>query len=873
MNPDGPPTASSDAARLAAAPPPRAGRLAQAWRFLLHRLRNRPDSEHEMSLNRLVFGGGVLLAVLASGGSQEALLSMAAFFTLAIGVLAHILVFPAANAGRRFFAVLLDCGFTSWQLHLGGEPVAAFFPIYLWVVFGNGFRFGLPALRITMLAALAGFGAVIATTEFWQQTLHLAVGLWIGLLILPLYAGTLIRKLNTARQQAEAASSAKSLFLASVSHELRTPLNAIIGMGGLLRGTRLDAEQQEMARTVDSAARSLLALIDDILNLSRIEAGRMPSETVAFDTAELLVELRALLAAQCRDKGLQFHLHITSRTPPWLRGDRRHLLEVLLNLAGNAVKFTAEGSVTVALDAVPTGPGRLRLTAEISDTGIGIAEEAQARIFENFTQADSSIINRFGGTGLGLGICRQLVGLMGGSIGVRSALGLGSTFFFDIRVESVAEAPTASLEGVSLVLLDAAPVRAAALAERLGALGLVTRPAATAEAALDLLRGQPPGQALLLAHLAALPELAATLPEELPYARLLLGGQAVGLPPLTLRRASALLLPESADGAELAAALRLALGIAPGRGLVGEAASPVPAPAGALPAAAPPRLAVAADRKLRVLVADDSRVNQRVFAKILESAGHEVCLAENGDAALDLLEREAEGLDLVLMDVNMPEMDGIEATKMFRVMALGQPHLPILALTADATEESAHRCRAAGMDGHVTKPVQPEDLLRIVAEAARAPLPGARRAPLPSAALPEEEAPGIADITSHPRFRPTQPAIDPETVENLRQLGGEEFLAGLAADFLADAAGLIETLGQAAAAGEHVRFQAETHALRSSAANIGAIGLTRLCGEWRKLSRDELLREAPELLARARAELDRTRHALLPEAGSQSHRG
>ncbi|WP_160000300.1 response regulator [Roseomonas sp. 18066] len=856
----------------------RPGRLGLAWRFLVNRLRSRPDSEHEMSLNRLVFGGGVLLAVLASGGSQEALLSMAAFFTLAIGVLVHILVFPGVNAGRRLVAVLLDCGFTSWQLHLGGEPVAAFFPIYLWVVFGNGFRFGLPALRIAMLAALAGFGAVIATTEFWQQTMHLAVGLWIGLLILPLYAGTLIRKLNTARQQAEAANSAKSLFLASVSHELRTPLNAIIGMGGLLRGTRLDAEQQEMARTVDSAARSLLALIDDILNLSRIEAGRMPSETVAFDTAELLVELRALLAAQCRDKGLHFNLHVTPRTPGWLRGDRRHLLEVLLNLAGNAVKFTAEGSVTVALDAVPTGPGRYRLAAEISDTGIGIAEEAQERIFENFTQADSSIINRFGGTGLGLGICRQLVGLMGGSIGVRSALGLGSTFFFDIRVESVADAPVASLDGVTLVLLDGAPIRAAALAERFGALGLVTRPAATAEAALDLLRAQPPGQALLLAHAGALPELSAVLPEdlrqELPYARLLLGGHAAGLPPLTLRRASAVLLPEAAEGAELAGGLRLALGIAPGRGLAAAApATAAEATLPGLPAAAPPLLAAPPGRRLRVLVADDSRVNQRVFAKILESAGHEVCLAENGDAALDLLEREADGLDLVLMDVNMPEMDGIEATKMFRVMALGQPHLPILALTADATEESAHRCREAGMDGHVTKPVQPEELLRIVAAAARAALPGADRSPLPSAAPPEEEQVSVADIASHPRFRPTQPAIDVETVDNLRQLGGDEFLAGLATDFLADAAGLIEALGSAAVAGEHARFQAEAHALRSSAANIGAIGLTRLCGEWRKLSRDELLREAPDLLVRARAELERTRRALLPEAGSQSHRG
>jgi len=895
-------TAAPESGNAGAAPPPPPRGL-RAW--VAARLSNRPDTEHEMSRNRLVFS--LLIATYATALNVDALSALLAvlgvFTCSALGVIAHLLARPGVSQPRRAVALALDMSFLSAVLHLGGEPLSLFYFIYLWVILGNGFRFGIPWLRTSMAAGLLAFGAVVLTTPFWSKQIHLSIGLWLGMLIVPGYAGTLIRKLEQARRQAEQANEAKTLFLASVSHELRTPLTAIIGMGGLLAETRLDPAQQEMTRTIGSAARSLLGLIDGILDFSRIEAGDVRIETSEFDLLDLLDEVRRLVAVTAAEKGLALAIHVTPRTPLRLRGDRRHLQEILTNLAGNAVKFTAAGSVVIAADLAAAEPGgRPLLRFEVSDTGIGIAPEALDRVFESFTQADPSILNRFGGTGLGLAICRRLVGLHGGKIGVESQPGIGSTFWFTFAVEAIEATETAEppLPDGRGVLLLAAAGHGDEVERQLATLGVGCRRLTGVTEAVSLLRGTVRGPAdatadtppILLLDPRGLDAEALALATTLhgvaaggdPAASgggrlriVLLGGGggeadaqsgAEQLPrALAVRRDFVTVLPAAPDADMLRRALRIA------RGAATATAAAEAARAGS---AALPRPA----RQLHVLVADDNRVNRRVLERILESVGHTCQLVSNGEEALDAL--EAGAFDLVVMDLNMPVMDGIEAVKLYRMMALGQPYVPVIGLTADATPEATARCLEAGMDACVIKPVEPARLLEVIESVVggKAPAnatetgPGASDAFLPGAGplrLRDEGADldvpqPVTEIASHPRFRPAGqlPAVDEDTLADLQALGGPAFLAGLIDDFLAEAEGLVQELVGAAATGDSVRFRQQSHALGSGASNIGARGLGELCRVGQQMRAAEIAARGPSHLQRLEAELERVRRALAP---------
>ncbi|WP_257718978.1 ATP-binding protein [Roseomonas populi] len=801
-----------------------------------------------MSFNRLAF---VLTAVVYFALVPDTTRAMwqicIVYAVLAVGLLAHILLRPARNLIRRGFAMVLDVSIISLELWIGGQPTAVLFPLYLWLVLGNGFRFGVNWLFAGMLLSVLQFSAVVAVTPFWREQPHLSAGLLLGLLGIPLYAATLVRKLSAATTQAEEANQAKSMFLASVSHELRTPLTAIIGMGSLLSETRLDNEQRDMVRTVDRASRSLLSLIESILDFSRVEAGRMPPRLSEIDPLTLLGDVRRLLGAQALERGLRLSTHTTLRLPPRILGDAHQLTEVMLNLVGNAIKFTQQGTVTLALDAEPLSASRIRLLCEVSDTGIGIAPEAQERIFDSFVQADPGIFHRFGGTGLGLAICRRLVSLSGGDIGVRSTPGAGSTFWFTLELGfTEAGRPEVPRQEI-LLLAEPGPLaqRTMAMLERLG--HDVEAAPALADAVTSISR-QPRTVVVMMqpGEPAATPEAAATALRAAARGRgltlVLCQGDDQGLPEVALRREFALVVPVDTAEPGWAAALRMTTG------------DLLPPADAHLPRAS-------AARALSVLVADDSQVNRRVFHAILERAGHRTRLVTNGEEALKALDDQA--FDAVLMDVNMPVMDGLEATKLYRFSALGQDRVPIIALTADATPMTRELCSKAGVDAYLTKPVDPRTLIETIEMVV-----SNRPSSDPAKFAAEAEASTGPQIRSFA----TEPPLDEATLENLEALGGLQFVAELAHDFLESAEEHLIQLDIAISEQDVSGFRSTVHAIRSGAANLGVRALFDLCCFVENLRLADLSYQGRSYHAQISKEVDRAREALALRLDASSDR-
>jgi len=807
------------------------------WTRLRARLHGRDDSEHEQVLIRLAVAFGALgyLFVASLGAGDAAALATRclplalAYCTCSLALVAHLVWSPAVRPARRYAGMLLDMATLTVALIIGQSAAAIFYPFYLWVTLGMGFRYGRRYLYASAVISLLSFAVVIALTPYWRDQPALAAGLWLALLGLPAYAASLLVKLTDLLSRAEAASQAKSRFLAMMSHELRTPLNAIIGMAELLHGSRLSEEQQDMVRTVRSAGRSLLATINDVLDMARVESGKTAVEAVEFDLHALLATVRGLLHHQAGAKGLALRVVIDPRVPPRLCGAARFLQQILTNLVANGVKFTERGSVVVRVAADAIDEARVDLRIEVEDTGIGIAREAQARIFDQFAQADESTTRRYGGTGLGLAIARQLAGLMRGSLTVESAPMAGATFLFT-GTFGRGTAPLEPPSGLLVVLGEegAAQAWCARLqAQQVACLAVDN----IAEARRTLAASGGPRALLVVdphTERAALPaELASRFPAE-PLNLVLISDR-----PGTADQCLCVLPTTVADDL-LLNAVRAALATPE----AGAAAEP------ALPSAA-------SGSGQRILVAEDNRTNQKVIAKILERGGHRVTLVDDGEKALDAL--EAGRFDLALMDLNMPVMSGLDAVKLYRFMSGGDDGVTFVALTADVTEATRAACAEAGIGGFVTKPVEARHLLDLIERL------GQRRA----AAAGDDEAAASGVIVPHPRLVSESPALDATYLERLRALDdGDGFLAEVVRDFIEDAEGLVGELASAARAGDAATFRDRAHALRSSAAHVGATALFELCLSWRGIGSEQLRARSATHIARLEAEFERLRAAL-----------
>ena len=400
------------------------------------RLAHRPDSEHLQTMVRIAITALFCLylgGVVGLDRSDDAL-----FFTwlillgellVSLCLMAAIIANPGVSHVRRWVGMLSDYTALAGVMHLAGETATPLYSVYLWVTIGNGLRYGSGYLRSATTLAAISFLAVIQVTPYWASQPFLAWGLFGGLIAVPLYFASLLKQLTQAIAEARRANEAKSRFLANMSHEFRTPLNGLAGMSELLATTRLDGEQRECVNTIQASTRTLLSLVEDVLDISAIEAGKLKLTPVDFSLREMVDGIGLILQPMARNKQLDYRAKVADDVPARVRGDAGHLRQVLINLAGNAVKFTDRGMVSLEVAVVGAAGARVRLRFTVQDTGIGIPVEAGTRLFEAFEQADASLSRRYGGTGLGTTIAKGLTEAMGGTIGFESRETGGSRFW------------------------------------------------------------------------------------------------------------------------------------------------------------------------------------------------------------------------------------------------------------------------------------------------------------------------------------------------------------------------------------------------------------------------------------------------------------
>ena len=843
--------------------------MTQVLEKFFRRLRARfPNygSEHEQALLRVFFSAIIFAFLLLrfypgnrSGIQDIVLIFSGGFFVFSIVFLRIVFFRPNLSEKRQLLAMVADLGAVTFGMLMTGETGVLFFGIYLWVTVGNGLRYGTKSLGMSHMLSVLGFTSVILLNDYWRIHSTLGTGLLLTLVLIPLYMYKLLERLNQAIIRAEEASKAKSHFLANMSHEMRTPLNGVIGASDLILGTPLNAEQKDLVKTLRNSGRVLLKLIENVLDFSKIESGKLVGKIVDFDLHSLINNTMDMFASQAEKKGLRLHMHASPETCFLLRGDAQHLRQVIINLVGNAIKFTKAGMVELQVSTLAQNASSARLRFEVIDTGIGIAQESQQDIFESFTQAHANISNSYGGTGLGTTISKQLVEFMGGRIGLHSEVGKGSMFWFELPFEKQPESRVLdelqTLHQIRVLGAGMAGSEQAAVADYLSSWGARFEHAESPAQLFSLL-GQTASDGLHNHAVLCRPQVLGMDAREFA---------AHVWAEYSTSNVSLILIVSDAAGNDQEELLKMGYSCllrAPiDKTLLFNALH------GALPtdAVSPDVVSFVEhyernsqeNRRLDILVAEDNATNRKIISKILEYAGHHVDLVENGDLALDMLENKR--YDLAIMDMHMPVMAGLEALKIHRMTDRTEPRMPIAILTASATIEARRECEEAGVDAFLTKPIDAHTLLDTVARLSAT----ANNVPDTQKSVPKPLVTGQTD--SEETGTADEMLINSRTLHNLRLLGemNDNFLDDVIHGFFLEGEQMLDAMKRALLDHEYTLFKDLAHALKGSSGNLGAEALFQICREISQSNHAGLQASAGNLLNKARDCFNATRQAMI----------